>query len=123
MKSPILLVFIAAALIASARAQETTPNTQGSKPEEAKSKVTRPKAIDMPDPEPVADPGKGPTVFSVVIGTDGLVHDIRMIKSSNSDKADANALQAVKQWRFKPAMRDGVPVAVQINIQVDARHH
>jgi TonB family protein len=44
-------------------------------------------------------------------------------KSSDSEKADANALAAVKQWRFKPAMKDGVPVAVPINIQVDARRH
>ena len=31
---------------------------------------------------------------------------------------DQNAIQALKQWRFKPAMRDGMPVDVTLNIEV-----
>jgi protein TonB len=116
---------IAAVLLPATFAQQSgSPSPDApAEPSKMKSKVTAPKAIDTPNPEPVSDPGKGPTVFWVVIGADGLVHDIKMTKSSDSEKADANALAAVKQWRFKPAMKDGVPVAVPINIQVDARRH
>jgi TPR repeat protein len=30
---------------------------------------------------------------------------------------DDKAMEAVRQWRFKPAMKDGEPVAVQINVE------
>jgi TonB family protein len=34
---------------------------------------------------------------------------------------DEKAIEAVKTWRFEPAMKDGKPVAVAINIEVDFR--
>jgi protein TonB len=30
-------------------------------------------------------------------------------------------VEAVKTWRFKPATKDGVPVAVQVNVEVNFR--
>ena len=29
---------------------------------------------------------------------------------------DQKAIEAVRQWKFEPAMKDGRPVAVQINV-------
>jgi len=34
---------------------------------------------------------------------------------------DEKAIEAVKNWKFEPAMKDGKPVAVQINVEVDFR--
>jgi len=34
---------------------------------------------------------------------------------------DEKAIEAVKQWKFEPAMKDGKPVAVQINVEVSFR--
>ena len=34
---------------------------------------------------------------------------------------DEKALDAVRTWRFEPARKDGVPVAVQINVEVNFR--
>jgi len=31
---------------------------------------------------------------------------------------DEKAMEAVRQWRFTPAMKDGTPVAVQIAVEV-----
>jgi TonB family protein len=31
---------------------------------------------------------------------------------------DESALETVKTWRFQPAMKDGKPVAVQLNVMV-----
>jgi TonB family protein len=35
-----------------------------------------------------------------------------------AETLDAKAVEAVEQYRFQPAMRDGQPVAVEINIDV-----
>lgn len=86
----------------------------------AKARIIPPKAIATPRPEPADDEGKGPAVFSVTIGTDGSVHDPQLTKSSDSKQADANALAAIRKWKFKPATRDGVPIPVIINIEVRA---
>jgi TonB family protein len=32
---------------------------------------------------------------------------------------DEKALEAVKAWRFEPAKKDGVPVAVLVNVEVN----
>jgi protein TonB len=34
---------------------------------------------------------------------------------------DEKALEAVKNWRFEPALKDNKPVAVQINVEVTFR--
>jgi protein TonB len=34
---------------------------------------------------------------------------------------DKKAIEAVQQYRFTPAMRDGKPVDVQVNIEVNFR--
>jgi TonB family protein len=35
---------------------------------------------------------------------------------------DAKAMEAVRKYRFKPAMKDGrIPVPVQVNVQVNFR--
>jgi protein TonB len=34
---------------------------------------------------------------------------------------DEKALQAVRNWRFEPALKDNQPVAVQVNIEINFR--
>ncbi len=34
---------------------------------------------------------------------------------------DQKAIEAVRNWRFSPAMKDGRPVPVQINVEVNFR--
>ena len=34
---------------------------------------------------------------------------------------DQKAIEAVRKWKFEPAMKDGRPVAVQINVEVNFR--
>ena len=61
-------------------------------------------------------------MFTVIVfGTDGLVHEPKLLKSSGSHKADALALDAIARWTFKPATKDGVPVPVYINLELNPR--
>jgi len=121
MKLIILALLLATFFAHGALAQDGAASQNGTTTPNTKPKITPPKEIESPIPAPTADEGNGPTVFTVKIGIDGLVHDPRMIKSSGSKQADANSLEAIKKWKFKPATKDGFPFPVLINIEVRSR--
>ena len=66
------------------------------------------------------DKFEGTCVIGLVVDSSGAVHDVHVIHSLRPD-FDANAIKAVEQYRFKPAMRSGEPVAVALNVQVNYR--
>jgi TonB family protein len=55
--------------------------------------------------------------LSVIIGTDGHTKDIRVTNSLGLG-LDEKAMDAVRQWTFKPGMKDGQPVSVRATIEV-----
>lgn len=59
----------------------------------------------------------GSVVLGLVVDADGMPRDIHIVKSFRAD-FDAEAVKAVKQYRFRPAMRSGKPVAVSVNVEV-----
>jgi len=83
--------------------------------------VSPPKRIYDPDPEYSEEARKakyqGVCVLYVVIGPDGKTRDIRVQRTLGLG-LDEKAIEAVKTWRFEPAMKDGKPVAVAVNIEV-----
>jgi TonB family protein len=60
----------------------------------------------------------GSVIVKIVVGDDGTVISANVVQSLNRD-LDARALNAVKQWKFEPAQKKGVPVAVELAVQVD----
>lgn len=60
---------------------------------------------------------EGTVVLMAVIGTDGSVKDVR-VESGLPTLAQA-AIDAVKQWRYKPYMIDGEPVEVDSRITIN----
>jgi len=60
----------------------------------------------------------GIVVLGLVVDAKGMPQDIHVVKSFRSD-FDAQAVKAVKQYRFRPAMLSGKPVAVSIKIEVN----
>ena len=84
--------------------------------------VSAPKKIYDPDPEYSEEARKakyqGVCVLYVVIGPDGKPRDIRVARTLGLG-LDEKAIEAVKTWRFEPAMKDGKPVAVAVNIEVN----
>ncbi len=56
----------------------------------------------------------------VVICASGRIGQVR-IQRSLGDGLDQKAIEAVRQWKFEPARKNGAPVAVQVNIEVNFR--
>jgi protein TonB len=86
--------------------------------------VSAPRPIYDPDPE-YSDEARrekfqGSVVLWVVVGADGKPYDIRVARTLGMG-LDEKAIAAVRQWKFEPAILNGHPVAVQINVEVRFR--
>jgi protein TonB len=86
--------------------------------------VSAPRALFAPDPEYSEEARKakwqGTVVLWVIVGPDGRPRDIKIQRSLGMG-LDEKAIEAVRQWKFDPAKKDGQPVAVQINVEVNFR--
>ena len=70
-------------------------------------------------PEAKAQRIEGTVALDVVINAEGAVSDVRVARSLDSVFGlDQQAVKAAKQWTFKPGMKDGKPVAVQVVVQL-----
>jgi len=63
---------------------------------------------------------QGTVVLSVVVDENGAPRDIGIVRSLGLG-LDEKAVECVKQWVFKPALKEGVPVPVQVTIEVNFR--
>ena len=86
--------------------------------------VSAPRVLFQPDPEYSEEARKakfqGTCVLWLVVSQDGRPRDVRVARSLGMG-LDEKAIEAVRQWKFEPAMKDGKPVAVQINVEVNFR--
>src|SRR5258706_9308180 len=53
---------------------------------------------------------EGITTIAFLVTQEGAVADPRVIAPSGDEKQDAASLQCVRTWRYRPAVRDGMPV-------------
>jgi TonB family protein len=56
-------------------------------------------------------------VLWLIVGPDGTPRDIKVARALGMG-LDQKAIEAVRNWKFEPALKDGKPVAVQINVEV-----
>jgi TonB family protein len=61
---------------------------------------------------------QGEVVLEIVVTRNGTVGDVRILRRLGSG-LDERAIQAVRQWRFAPATRTGVPVDVLVEVAVE----
>jgi len=59
----------------------------------------------------------GPVVLDAVIQENGVPRVVRVVRSL-SWELDENAIGALIQWRFSPAIKDGLPVKVRMNVEM-----
>jgi len=83
--------------------------------------VTIPRAIKQTPPE-YSDEARrkkleGTVLLSLVVTANGDTADIKVTRALGSG-LDEKAIEAVSQWTFEPATKDGKPVAVKIAVEV-----
>ena len=61
---------------------------------------------------------QGKVVVSAIVRKDGSLEVLKVVRGLGLG-LDKNAIDALKKWRFRPGMRDGKPVDVALNIEVN----
>ena len=86
--------------------------------------VSAPKLMFAPDPQYSEEAKRakyqGICVLSLVVDAEGNPQRVQVIHHLGKG-LDQNAVEAVEQYKFEPAMRYGEPVAVEVHIEVNFR--
>ena len=61
---------------------------------------------------------EGTTELSFVVGADGTVSGIKVARSSGSDRLDDAAVDCVKRWHYRPALKDNELVDSPMTVSV-----
>ena len=94
-----------------APAAEETPVFWKMKPLETRPPIYPPRCLRMGI--------EGTVRVRVLVGEDGRPQEVTIGKSSGESALDESAMDAVRQWRFEPAKRNGVPVRAWAIIPVE----
>lgn len=90
----------------------------GTAPGAATTDASLPRLVHAPPPEYPRDAlrarASGNVLIRIDVGADGTPVSLEVLRSSRNRSLDRAALQAVRRWRFEPAVRDGVPVAASV---------
>lgn len=63
---------------------------------------------------------EGTVELETVVLSDGKVGDVRVTRSLDTTYGlDQQAVKSMKQWEFKPGQKDGKPVAVRVNVNIN----
>jgi TonB family protein len=109
---------IALEVVASPAAQQTVSatHTEAIQAEQVGARISAPIATVLTDPIiPISGKltKRGHCILGVTIDANGDPQNIHVIRGLEPE-LDSNAMEAVKKWHFKPALRDGgTPVAVE----------
>jgi TonB family protein len=86
--------------------------------------ISAPQPISTPDPEYTEEARRAKTqgtcILWMIVDAEGHPRDIRVVRGLGFG-LDVKAIDAVKQWRFEPAKKDGKAVNVQISVEVGFR--
>ncbi len=82
--------------------------------------MTAPALLERVEPEypPIAVRAqvKGVVILEAVVGLDGRVEDVRVLRSI--PLLDAAAIQAVRKWRYSPLLLNGTPERFVLTVTV-----
>ena len=84
--------------------------------------VSPPRPLYTPSPEisPEAKEAKyqATVVVMAIVSGGGDVTDAKVVNAAGMG-LDERAVEAVRRWKFKPATKDGKPVAVKVTLEVE----
>ena len=69
-------------------------------------------------PEALRRDAGGTVRVRVTVATDGSVDRLEVAESSGNRYLDRAAMEAVRRWRFQPAVRDGQPVMADVVVPI-----
>ena len=99
------------------------PNHPGN-PREDASELSTPEAVRKVDPMYVAAAARekvqGTVTLAALVLKDGTLANIRVVGSLDP-RLDSSAVAALTQWRFQPARKNGVPIDLEVLIQIPFR--
>jgi TonB family protein len=102
--------------------QAQHPRVQSSTAFKVGGGVTPPSVLAKVDPQYTEEARfakyAGTVVLTVEIFPDGTAQNIRVVKALGLG-LDEKAVEAINKWRFKPGTKDGEPVTVMANIEVN----
>jgi protein TonB len=122
--------------------QQAPPSTEAVAPKEASKPAPAPPSVPAAAPAPphtpvfsdaaVLDAPKAvipddlrrdaldkTVITELTVMPDGSVTDVKVVQSAGSDELDRIALETARQYRFKPAERDGAPVESRIRLHIE----
>ena len=81
--------------------------------------ITQPKVVQQVQPDHPAKGFRisGAVLIGLIVGSNGEPRDVHVVKSLEKE-IDQSAVEAVRKWRFEPARKDGVPVAVRVAVEI-----
>jgi bla regulator protein blaR1 len=124
---PSALVLLSAAVGAGRMAVAIAPHDSAKTSKEVYKigkDVSAPVLISSVDPEfPQSERGKkdkfeGTCLVGLTVDENGVPQDVHVVRSLQQDFDEA-AIKAVQQYRFKPGMKAGTPVAVSLKVEVN----
>jgi protein TonB len=59
----------------------------------------------------------GSVTVALIVSSKGLPKDVHVVKGIDKE-IDQCTVDAVEQWRFEPAQKDGKPVAVRVSLDI-----
>ncbi|HVM94027.1 MAG TPA: energy transducer TonB [Terriglobales bacterium] len=78
--------------------------------------VRPPEALLTPDPLLPSADDDAPVRVSFIVGSDGHVHSAFVLNGAGPDEDEA-VLRAVRQWRYRPALCNGVPTDSEARVR------
>jgi len=85
-------------------------------PENTDPEVTIPRLTHRVEPKiSMSDPTPAYACLEGVVQVDGTVTDLKVLKTSGTAMT-SEALAAVREWRYSPATRNGVPIPYTLSI-------
>jgi len=128
-KQPICATVLSVVLTVLSMAQDTPPvviledsNVCHGKRSDKVGCITRPRPTHTPEPNYPESERRarhdGMVTLTLIVGSDGAPRDIA-VSGTLSPDLDQAAVDAVKQWRFKPAIKDGKPIPVKMAVELE----